>query len=372
MAENGNSSRFISADSHIFEPPNLFWDHLADKWGEKLPRVIHEFKGQKGDFYYNGSDNEVIELTSRQRVRDAKLDPRWQEAGTIPELRMLYQQEERVDAEILNPTEGLTFLRFESRDMLRDCCEVYNDWLAEYCSYSPQNLIGTAIIPIEDVEWAVGELQRTTAKGLKGAFINVDSPEGFPSYFDSMYDPFWAAAQEIDAPISLHIGTGRIRTGLSLLTREQRMQMPVGGIMSRAEVMWVLARDFIYGGILERFPGLSILCSEFEISWIPWFMNEMDRNMQRTWNITYGYTPLKMLPSEYMKTRVWHGFIDDPYVSQLGPIIGIDRLLWGSDFPHPEGIGLKARETLAPILSGLSEEDREKVTSTNAAALWKL
>lgn len=369
--DNG-AKRFISADSHIFEPANLFWDHLKDKWGEKLPRVITEWKGEKGEFYYNGSNDEVIELSARKRVRNAKLDPKWQEAGTVPELRMVYQKDEGVDAEILNPTEGLTFLRYDSRDMLRDCCQVYNDWLAEYCSHSPQNLIGTAIIPIEDVAWAVEELQRATAKGLKGAFINVDAPEGFPPYFDHMYDSFWSAAREIDAPISLHIGTGKIRTGLSLITKEERMHMPVGSIMSRAEVMWVLARDFIYGGILERFPGLTILCSEFEISWIPWFMNEMDRNMERTWNITYGYTPLSMRPSEYMRTRISHGFIDDPYVSQLGPIIGTDRLLWGSDFPHPEGIGLKARETIEPILAGLSEEDQTKVTSTNAAALWNL
>ena len=364
--------RFISADSHVFEPPNLWWDHLADKWGEKLPRVINEFQGEKGEFFYNGIDDAVIELVSRQRVRDAKLDPKWQEAGTVPELRKVYQHEEGVDAEILNPTEGLTFLQTKNRDMLRDCCAVYNDWLADYCSHDPKSLIGTAIIPIEDVDWAAKELERTTAKGLKGAFINLEPPEGSPPYSNSYYDRFWSAAREIDAPITLHIGTGRIRTGLSLITPEERRDMPVGIIMSRAEVMWVLARDFIYGGILDRFPGLTLLCSEFEISWIPWFMNEMDRNMQRTWTITYGYPSPKMLPSEYMKTRVFHGFIDDPFISEIGPIVGIDRILWGSDFPHPEGIGLKARQTLDGILGGLSADDREKLTSTNAAALWGL
>jgi predicted TIM-barrel fold metal-dependent hydrolase len=364
-------ARLISADSHVFEPQDLWWDHLAAKWGDELPRVLQEYNGRKGPFFYR-SENEIIDMTARQKVRDAKLEPRLQQAGTDPVLRLAYQEQEGIDAEVLNPTEALGMLRYRNRDMLRDCCQVYNDWLAEFCSEDPKRLIGTALIPIEDVDWGVAELRRTTAKGLRGAMINLDPPESFPSYYDSIYDRFWATAEELEAPITLHVVTGRVRSHMSFISPEERVEMPRAIISQRAEVMCVMARDFIYGGILDRFSRLNLLCSEFEISWIPWFMNEMDRNMQRTWVITYGYPAPKLKPSEYMKTRVWHGFIDDPYVREMAPHIGADRLVWGSDFPHPEGIGVHAKESLTALMDGMPAETQEKAAARNAATLWGL
>ena len=363
--------KLISGDSHVFEPETLWWDHLAPKWGEALPRVYDEYQGKKGPFFRR-AENEIIDMTARQKVRDAKLEPRLQQAGTDPDLRLAYQDEEGIGAEVLNPTEALGMLRYKDRSMLRDCCEVYNDWLAEFCSRDPKRLIGTALIPIEDVDWGVAELQRTAAKGLKGAMIGLQPPEEYPPYHLPVYDRFWAAAQDIGAPLTLHIVTGRVRSHMALITADERAAMPMTIISQRAEVMSVLARDFIYGGVLDRFPALTLLCSEFEISWIPWFMNEMDRNMQRTWVITYGYAPPKLKPSEYMQTRVWHGFIDDPYVREMSPHIGPDRLIWGSDFPHPEGIGVNAKETLATLIDGMPAETQRKATADNASALWDL
>ena len=363
--------KLISGDSHVFEPETLWWDHLAHKWGEAVPRVYDEYEGRQGPFFRR-AENEIIDMTARQKVRDAKLERHLQEAGTDPDLRLRYQDEEEIRAEVLNPTEALGMFRYRNRSMLRDCCEVYNDWLAEFCSRDPKRLIGTALIPIEDVDWGVGELQRTAAKGLKGAMIGLQPPEGYPPYQLPVYDRFWAAAQDLGAPLTLHIVTGRVLSHMSLTTPAERAEMPVAIVSQRAEVMAVLARDFIYGGILDRFPDLTLLCSEFEISWIPWFMNEMDRNMQRTWVTTYGYPPPKLKPSEYMRTRVWHGFIDDPYVRELSPYIGPDRLVWGSDFPHPEGIGVHAKGTLAALIDGMPPETQEKATVSNAATLWGL
>jgi predicted TIM-barrel fold metal-dependent hydrolase len=291
------------------------------------------------------------------------------EASLFREKRMEYQDAEGIEAEVLNPTWGLKVLQDRDRDLVRACAEVYNDWLADFCSYNPKRLIGTPMIPIEDVDWAVKELERVTKKGLQGAFISLEPPEGFPTYRDETYDPFWATAQELGVPVTLHVATGRSRSPLRLHTPEEIAEAPTVIIHARVEVMCVLANDFIYGGVLDRFPDLKLLCSEFEISWVPWLMFVMDRNMQTT-AVGLGIKAPQMMPSDYMRNRVWHGFIEDPYARHVTPLIGTDRVLWGSDFPHPEGIGLGVQKRLGELLEGLLPEQQNQMLATNALRVW--
>ena len=107
-----------------------------------------------------------------------------------------------------------------------------------------------------------------------------------------------------------------------------------------------MANDFIYGGILDRFPRLKVLCSEFEVSWIPGFMSRLDQIEDVAPRL--NLPKLEMKASEYMKTRVFHGFIDDTAAEFAIPYVGADRVLWGSDFPHIRSIGLDAQSTLVP------------------------
>ncbi|MCH8947282.1 MAG: amidohydrolase family protein, partial [Acidobacteria bacterium] len=102
----------------------------------------------------------------------------------------------------------------------------------------------------------------------------------------------------------------------------------------------MLADDFIFGGILQRFPKLKVVCSEFEVSWIPGFMARLDiidENLSR-----FHLPKLEMKASEYMRTQVWHGFITDSAASPTIPYVGASQVLWGSDFPHFCSIGLEA------------------------------
>ena len=251
---------------------------------------------------------------------------------------------------------------------------MFNDWEAEFVSYDPARLIGVSVIPMHDVDWAVAELQRTLPKGLVGPMINCQAPEGCAPYRDRSYDRFWAAAEEAGAPVSLHILTGRVVSTITQVdaqTPEERGDNPRRFLELFGEIEGVLANDFIFGGILGRFPKLNVICSEFELSWIPHFMSLIDELQD-----PYGFGPLMKLPelkmeaSDYMRTRVYHGMINDPHGADMIPMIGADRVLWGSDFPHIRCIGLEAQEHLHSCFGRLPSEDQEKVVGGNAAKLF--
>ena len=202
--------------------------------------------------------------------------------------------------------------------------------------------------------------------------INGQAPIGCPLYRDSSYDRFWATAEEMGAPVTLHSFTGRITPpGGPLtwhLTDEEKRDTPARWWESLNEVQPVLARDFIFGGILDRFPGLQLIISEWEMSWVPSFMRHVDQAQ----DIGPGlYLPkLEMRASEYLTTRCWHGFIDDIYAQFCVPLVGVDRVIWGSDFPHVRSMGLGAMDTVTDLLDTLAFEEQEKIVGLNAAELF--
>ena len=143
-----------------------------------------------------------------------------------------------------------------------------------FASYNPRRLIGVSVIPMYDVAWAIEELERTLQKGLLNPMINCQAPEGCPPYRDPVYDRFWAAASEAGAPVTLHLLTGRVLSplgGAADQTPVERQENPAQWIALFNEIQTVLANDFIFGGILERFPNLKLVCSEYEVAWIPGF-----------------------------------------------------------------------------------------------------
>jgi uncharacterized protein len=381
MAATRDFTHVISADSHVMEPYDLWWKAVGQRFGDRTPRVIEEYQSRKGAFFYSGNQGAPAAVirdllpTSDAAAKTAE-EKGLGAAGYLPEVRVRFQEEAGVRAEVLNPTRMLAILRNPDVEVVQACARVFNDWEAEFISYDPKRLIGVSVIPMHDVEWAVKELRQTLQKGLVGPLINCQAPAGCPPYRDPAYDRFWAVAEEAGAPITLHILTGRVLSPLGSTdtqTPEERGDNPRRMLELFGEVQGVLANDFIFGGILDRFPDLKVVCSEFELSWIPHFMWRIDELQD-----PYGFGPrmhlrdLKMRASDYMRTRVYHGLIDDAYGPQMIPLIGADRVLWGSDFPHIRSIGLEAQEHVHKMFGALPREDRERVVGGNAAKVFKV
>ena len=375
-----NFKRIISADSHVFEPSDLWWKALGEKFGDRTPRELGEYQGEKGKFFYSGYLGMPVVRLREQFFPDTEAamveagDRGFEACGYDPEVRVRFQEEAGLAAEAMNPTTMLGILRNPDAQVLQACSSVFNDWLTEFVSYNPKRLIGVSVIPLHDVDWAVRELERTLSRGLVSPMINCQAPDSCPPYRDPIYDPFWAAAQDAGAPVTLHILTGRVLDALILArtgqTAEETHANPGLWVDLVNEIQTTLANDFIYGGILDRFPRLKVLCSEFEVSWIPGFMARLDQIEDIAPRLNLPKLPMKA--SDYMRTRVWHGFIDDTAAGFAIPYVGAGQVLWGSDFPHIRSIGLDVQSTLYEQLQTLPREDQEKLVGGNAAALFNL
>jgi predicted TIM-barrel fold metal-dependent hydrolase len=359
-------ARVISADSHVMEPRDLWEKAIGARYGEHCPHIIRNYNGGPGTYFWAGRQTLKINETdaSAQKIG-------YQEAGYKPEVRVRFQKEAGVECEVMNATFMLLIMQGTQRNVVRASARVFNDWLAEFCSYDPKRFLGVAMIPMDDPDWATEELQRAAKKGLRGAIISLIPPEDCAPLRDPIYDPFWSAAQDLDIPITLHIVTGRAPDPLHFLTKAEQGESPRTQIEVMYEVMGVLANEFIFGCILDRFPKLKIVCSEFEIAWIPGFMWRLDQ-MQDDFGSRLTLPKLKMKASDYMRTRIWHGIIDDPFGADAIPHIGVDRVLWGSDFPHVRSIGLDAESRLQNLFGKLSSTDQNKIVAGNVAGLYRI
>ena len=360
------STGIISADSHVMEPVDLWEKALFEKFGDHTPRVLDGHLGKEGKFFHTGG--QVMEYGGSDRDSQ-KIG--MQAAGWDPAVRVEFQEKADVVAEVLNATFMLLIMRHPNYDCLRACARVFNDWLAEFIAYDRKRLYGVGMIPMDDIGWAIEELERCANNGFRCVNIQLYSPPGSPPYRKPDYDPFWARAAEMDIAIQLHIITGRVPDPIHFHTPEEQALSPQPQLAMFYEVTGVLVNEFIFGKILDRHPNLRLVCSEFEISWIPNFMWRLD-HMQDAMSHRLVLPKLDMRASDYMRKRIWHGVIDALYATETIEYLGADRVLWGSDFPHIRSIGLEARNHVAKAFEPFSAADQALLTSKNAAEVFNI
>lgn len=370
----------VSADSHIMEPFDLWTEVLGDKHGETLPQVVNEYRGEKTKFYFTGyeyikiGDFEPVDTSDSQggskSLEEEMLD-KVDRTNRDPDLRLELMDHDGVSAEIVNPTYLLYTLRTPGNPkMVQDCCTVYNDYIADYVSTNPHRMLGTAMIDMEDIDWAVSELQRVRKKNLRTIIINTDVRDGMPPYRDKAYDPFWAAAQDLEVPVTLHIITGKERDPYTLQGKE-REETAMGLIRVLSDVGPILANEFIFGGIFERFPKLQVILGEYEISWLPWFMFRC-RQLEGSLGQSMDLPPLKRSVDEVMYSNVWHGVVDDEYFDRAYDVAGPKRIMWGSDFPHPRNTFPNTHSVLDRVFANVPEDVKIDVAGLNCARLFDL
>jgi predicted TIM-barrel fold metal-dependent hydrolase len=291
------------------------------------------------------------------------------------EERIKFLDEAGIEAEVIYATLLSTIMHAanlpHNRDMVRAAVQVYNDWMAQFCSLNPDRLLGVGAATTDDPVWAARELERIRNKGLRGIMINIVSQVGCPPYRSEIYDPIWASAQDTDTPITLHIVTGRVRDAIHVHTKEENEDAPATLFDLFAEVKRPLANDFIFGGILDRFPRLKIVCSEFEVNWIPGFMWGLDQ-IQGAFASRMDLPKLELKASDYMRSRIWHGIVNDPFANHAIPYVGAKQVCWGSDFPHARSIGTNAQDFCADLFKEFPQADQEALVGGNIAEVYGL
>ncbi len=258
----------------------------------------------------------------------------------------------------------LYMLRHGSAEATR----AFNTALAEFASADPKRLIVSYQIPIHDIDDAVAEVRWAASSGCKSLQLPVFPAElGLPDYWDSRYDPLWAAIQDADLPICCHIG---MNTRLEDLAR--RDPTPQKGVfvpmvpLSAGEAlgMWILT------GVFERHPRLKVVFVEPGLGWVAWWLYIADDMAARQ---GYDFPGLKKAPSEYFHQNVFLTFIDEPdAVRHARDRLGIDNIMWSSDYPHPVSSWPHSQEMVHQMFRDVGERERDLVLSGNAARVWNL
>ncbi len=369
--------RVISSDNHVFEPGDLWTSRATSQFKDRVPRIE---RMEDGDWWFCDG-RKVIGLgpgaqtgmrfeepeNLQRTVTVEELRP----GGWIPEEHMKDMDEDGVDVSIVYPTVGLLLYSTPDSDLLTEIFRTYNDWLAEFCKPFPSRLKGIACINVDDVASGVKELERCANMGLAGGMITVYPPAN-RGYNLPEYEPLWAAAQDLQMPLGLHIATNRIGAG---------QEFQSGGDELSPEFIcnadhWVrqsLAR-MIFSGVFHRYPKLQVGSVEMELSWVPHFLDRLDYTYtQRTprdeW---WGNYKGDLLPSEHFHQNVFIGFQEDSLGIELRNIIGVDNLMWGSDYPHVESTFPRSRQILEEILVNCTDEEKAKIAGGNAARVYNL
>ena len=205
--------------------------------------------------------------------------------------------------------------------------------------------------------------------------------KGYPSAVD---DLFWAASLDLEMPVTIHVELNRqgARSGpIFHYPKEDpaimdALQINFAEQVSRFHrVAGLNAVQLLLSGVFDRFPKLNIYMAETHAGWVPFFYHMADVRYGRHhwWAEQYlGFKPLKRLPSEYMREHVYWGFMDDPVGIENRHRMGVDRLIWCSDFPHQESDWPDSQPLLDRIFEGVPAADRYKMEAGNVIEFFRL
>lgn len=356
----------ISADSHVVEPDDLYTKALKHKYGDQLPHMVESGPGGNVPHLYSGYEYlPVIGLFDVGNETQEKL----KRANKDPALRLECLDQDGIYAEVMAPTTLMLTMRVPNDDLVRDCCSVFNAWLADYCSQAPKRLYGIAAVHMADVGLAVKELDRVIKRGMRAVMINTDARPGWPPYQDPVYEPFWARAQDAGIPVMLHIVAGNARDFFTLFGDERKhVARHVMGLFSDGQV--TLGAEFIFGGIMDRFPNLKLVLGEYEVSWYPYWLFRMEQTEKEFLTMVGGYKP-KQPVRRYME-RVGQGVIDDPFADAALKLLDTNTVMWGSDFPHPRCTYPNSHQVIEANYARLGEDIMRKISLGNAARFYQI
>jgi predicted TIM-barrel fold metal-dependent hydrolase len=270
----------------------------------------------------------------------------------------------------LSPAMYLGSATSKNLDPVWPALHAYNRWLAEFCAAAPGRRAACIPIDFHDMDRAVEEVAWVRQAGIFGGVMlpAMSIRSGLPGYADEYYDPFWSACEEHDMVVNLHTGASGTATDAKYLYDDKH-----GGFLGLYEVFVFTRRPLwfmIFGGVFDRHPKLQVVVTENGVQWLPSLIRDMESFFD-----THGGAPvrsyLKMRPSEYFERHVsLGGSLMKRYEAEMRDEIGVDRLMWGADYPHLEGAAPVHRLILRQVFGGMPEEDIRRMVGLNAIRIF--
>ena len=367
--------RVISSDSHVMEPADLWTSRVEPKFRDRAPHIVCE----EDRDWWCCDDQMVVPLSLGTKAGVRFEDPgnlshggKYEEVplgGYIPDEHVKDLDADGVYAGLVYPSVGfLLYPAVPDSELLTALFRTYNDWVAEFCKPYPDRLKCIALLNVDEVEVGIKELERCAKLGFSGALIPVH-PLAEKPYNMPEYEPLWATAQDLGMPLSLHVITNRPGPG------QENSNTTGSAAFSCNRDHWVKMSlsHIIFTGVFERYPKLIVGSIEHELGWAPFFLEQLDYSYtQRPQKPEWHRFKDGMLPSDYFHRNVFMSFQGDALGVRDRHLIGVDNLLWGSDYPHPESTFPRSQQILEEILVDCTEEEKGKIAGGNAARVYHL
>ena len=374
--------RTVSADDHIdlqWLPKDLWQKRVPPQWRERSPRVADT---SDGPYWFCGSDRwdpwggrkgAAGAMGGRRLAleRGGVLEPGVLRPTTT-ELRLADMDRDGVDATVMYGP--IVPLLIKDPELRKVCYRAYNDWLAEFCASAPARLVGVGLIPIDDPKGAAAEVRYLREIGLRTCMLlaaRVETP-----LWDDAWEPLWDAAAEAGIPIGFHLGGGWRTVAVSGPKAADPGNIGVRVSASPLQMDEALAA-VIFSGALERYPDLKIVLAETGIGWLPYMLERLDDTYDKFldaaefWKRNGGLA-LTMEPSRYFKRQVWATFQTDHAGLRLLDVLGDDRVMWASDYPHADSTWPESQKAIEDNFKDVPTGSRRRILCDNARTLYGL
>ena len=358
----------ISADGHLEVMPEFYTKYLPSKYKDKAPYTFTRPDGVEfvrlGDHENDGTLVRRGDLDDDQHLGPSPATNFHKPDGSFrPGLgngaqRLQEQDIDGIDAELLYPS-GSTYglwgnIKESDPDLYRALFEAYNDWLAkEYCAVAPDRLLATAILPETGVEDAINEAERCKKMGLNWV-CSQNWPNG-TGYYEPGDEKFFEAIVDLGLLFTPHssfaANAPRVRGDVDTLLQHRAAGPAMGVTM------------LIRHGLFDKVPRLKVYIGETYVSYLPFNFNRMDEHYIRRRH--YYNFQLKKLPSEYIRDNMAFSFIQERPAMVLRDYIGLDLMMWGSDFPHNVNTYPHSRTALDEMFEDVPEDEKRQVLVLN-------
>src|ERR687887_2557509 len=375
--------RRISADCHLdmpWMPTELFVENASREMKERMPYVedgpdgpqwvaknganfgLVNGVGPGGAKHVPGQNVRVDIMAAHGLYEDAK---KGKYRCRDPHLRLKDMETDGVDAEVIYGILG-TASKLNDVEASNEVLRIYNDWLKDFCSHYPNRQIGLACLPYGDIDAAVAEIYRVAKMGLRG--LELSCSWDMEPMWHPVWEPLWKAVDEVNLPLHFHTFPAVPPSQLDKATGPSR-RAAFFTVVSGFQMNLVNILAAVIGAaVLERYPNVRISFGESGCGWVPYALDRMDFE----WEDRFRDLGLKMKPSDYWRRQCKGTFQFDPIGTKLIDDIGVETLMWGSDYPHPDGVWPESSKYIEEQFGQLPAEVTHKIVCENAGKFYGL
>ena len=372
----------ISSDSHGQLGRDAYVSRMSKaRWGERIPHVIEvcddKYKFPVERWVVNGEIQGSNVCNCPTAMPDRSYYPqRWEEVPPEvyqPGQRLKALDRDRIDAEVLFPNgPGGTFF-YDDADFELACVRAYNDALAEFRQVSDRFIPLAAIPFMSPMETIVAEVERAVRTGHLGINMLGDPSAGLKDLKNlghPFWAPLWSVCQELGIGVHLHASAGLAgKLSLPQWQGYSRRQAHCVSTLRNFCTATQFVPFLIFSGLLERYPRLNWVFAETGLGWVSSVLEACDFEWDKRHLWTEG---IRTRPSDQFRRQIYVDFWFETVGIQMRDYIGVDNILWESDFPHITSTYPKSWDAVEHSLAGVSSADREKILYRNAARLYRL